>query len=271
MVVRNRFNSVALSHRLGGLIPWFLKPKQEKEQERNPCSFRAAASIRAKPEKFLSESKIFIHGLERTGTGYCTKLLQENLYNVELIDVTKHHFFNPTSAIGKPPYQKDTNLVKHVICVKHPYSWFLSYKKYNEVNCGGAVPGVNALTHNPPHAVCGTHVETYNRLYNHWIDKCSNSNLIHIVRYEDLLENPEASIALLSSRFNLHTKGSSFTNPAEYLNNFSRHETDEGKFSRRDYYLKKEYMHDLSPENKDTINKVIDKKLMNILGYQLEF
>ena len=269
MVVRNRFNSVALSHRLGGLIPWFLQPK--KKVADNKCTFQTTSFIRAKPKKFISEGKIFIHGLERTGTGYCTKLLQENLYHTEINEARKHHFFDPAEVIGNPPYQKHSNLIRHVICVKHPYSWFLSYKRYHEVNCrNGVIPGVDALTHYAPQAAYGMYIETYNRLYNHWIEECSTSNLLYIVRYEDLLESPEESIQLLCSRFNIYTKDSTITNPTAYYNNFSRHATDDGEFSRRDYYLKKEYMHDLSQEYKDTINKLIDRKLMNILGYQLE-
>ena len=91
MKIRNRFNSVALSHRLCGLIPSFLLPK--KEEQSNPCSFIFGARLRAKPTKFIPEGKIFIHGLERTGTGYCTNLLRNNIRNVEVLDGSKHHFF----------------------------------------------------------------------------------------------------------------------------------------------------------------------------------
>lgn len=271
MTVRNRFNSVALSHRLGGLIPWFLQPRQKGTPINHKCSLGISSGIKAKPTKFISEGKVFIHGLERTGTGYCAKLLEQNLYHTTVIQSQKHKFFDPTLGVGKPPYQKHSNLVSYVICTKHPYSWFVSYKKYHELNChNGGIPGVDALTHYCESGSYGKYITTYNNLYNNWLEECSNSNLFYVVRYEDLLENPEETLKLLCSHLNIYKK-KDFVNPTEYVNNYSGNETDNGKFSRKDYYLKKEYMHDLSPENRGTINSTIDKRLMNIFGYQLEF
>jgi hypothetical protein len=171
----------------------------------------------------------------------------------------------------KHPYQKDSNFIKHIICVKHPYSWFLSYENYHRKRCSkGRVAGVNALTHGCDIGAYGEYVNTYNRLYNHWIEECPKDGITSIIRYEDLLENPEMTIWLLCSKFNLYTRDK-FTKADHYYNNFSLNPTEEdGKFSRTDYYIKKEYMHDLSPQDKDTINSTIDKRLINLLGYQLE-
>ena len=61
-----------------------------------------------------------------------------------------------------------------------------------------------------------------------------------------------------------------FTEVNEYLNNYSNHATSEGKFSRKDYYLGREYMHSLTSEDRAIINEVVDKQLMRKLGYALE-
>ena len=243
----------------------------KKEEEGNPCSFISGARLRAKPTKFVPEGKIFIHGLERTGTGYCTNLLRNNIRNAEVLDGAKHHFFTVGVNPKKHPYQKHSNFIKHIICVKHPYSWFLSYKNYHMKRCfKGRIAGLNALTHGSAIGADGEYISTYNRLYNHWIEECPKDGITSIIRYEDLLENPEMTIWLLCSKFNLYTTDK-FTRADHYYNNFSLNPTEQdGKFSRTDYYIKKEYMHDLSPEDKDTINSMIDKRLINLLGYQLE-
>jgi hypothetical protein len=268
MRIRNRFNSVALSHRLAGFIPWFLRPKRNNGLDSNKCSFSIDCSVKPKPTKYISRARIFIHGLERTGTGYCSRLLEENIYHISVNQTNKHNFFAGTD--DPSPYERHSDLVRHVICTKHPYSWFLSYKKYHEVNChNGNIPGIDALTHYCEAEAYEKYIITYNKLYNHWIEACSENNSIYIARYEDLLQYPEESIKMICSRFDLY-KNRTFINPSQYYNNYSRNETDDGKFSRKKYYLKKEYMHDLSPEHRHRINSIIDRRLVNLLGYDLE-
>jgi len=263
---RNIFNSVALTSRLEGLIPWFLQPPPDPE---GGATLSGSISINLRETIYESQRKVIIHGLERTGTGYCSELIRKNVRNVLVEESVKHRAFNKEVGTGSHPYYYvGSNLIKYVICVKNPYSWILSYETYHRKRCQGRIPGVTTLTY--PSTV-GNHlsyVKTFNSLYGEWLKKCCELYECIIIRYEDILQYPEESLTLLCSKLNLQRK-ESFTEVSEYINNFSGYSGLNG-FSRKDYYIKKQYVDNLTSERIDTINKWIDRSLVYQLGYRLE-
>jgi hypothetical protein len=265
---RNIFGSVALTSRLGGFIPWFLQRSPDPEGNAN---LNSELLLAARSTIYESQRRLVVHGLERTGTGFCAELIRRNLENIKIDCSTKHNLFDKGKQTEGPPwYYEGCNLIKYIICVRHPYSWFISYKRYHEVRCSGRIPGVNMLTHTCSRMDFPCYIETFNLLYSKWIEECSKLYEYAIIRYEDILEHPEASMDLLCSRLSL-SRNRPFSEVNEYMNNYSGYDAlPGGYFSRRDYYLKKEYIHDLSPENKATINKLIDKNLVRTLGYSLD-
>ena len=266
---RNIFDSVALKFILGGLLPSFWKKPSStpagKATLGNSLLVNATATDRA------TRRRLVVHGLERTGTGFCTELIRRNLENILIDDSHKHEYFDEDRQTGRFPwYYVGSSLIKYIICVRHPYSWFLSYKSHHSKRCTGRIPGMTMLTHHCDEGNLRHYIATFNNLYSNWISKCSKLYDYTIVRYEDILERPKESMIQLCLSLDLDTKDS-FTEVKEYINNYSGHEAlPDGSFSRKDYYLKREYMNDLSPENKATINKLIDKDLISTLGYSLD-
>ena len=268
---RNIFDSVALKFLLGGLIPSFLLRTQEEPP--HAASLNASLSLNAKPLLYGSHKRLVIHGLERSGTGFCSELIIKNVKNAQVYQDAKHKPFAEERLTKGPPwFYAGSNLIKYIICVKHPYSWFLSYERYHKKRCTGRIPGQTMLTNICPpgldNATC--YINTFNSLYSKWLSECSQLYEYAVVRYEDMLEHPKASLDLLCARLDLDRK-SSFTEVNKYINNFSGYEElSDGGFSRKDYYLEKKYLHDLSPEKKATIDRLIDKSLVHTLGYSLE-
>ena len=88
------------------------------------------------------------------------------------------------------------------------------------------------------------------------------------MRYEDLLQHPRQTLNRLCSVLSLECR-KEFQEVKEYINNYSFHPSRRGEFSRKDYYLKKKYLDDLSPETITRINSLLDRDLVRKLGYSL--
>lgn len=266
---RNVFDSVALKFLLGGLLPSFWK--KPTSTPAGNATLGNSLLVNATATGHTTRRRLVVHGLERTGTGFCTELIRRNLENILIDDSHKHEYFDEGRQTGRFPwYYVGSSLIKYIICVRHPYSWFLSYKSHHLKRCTGRIPGMTMLTHHPHQYDLHHYITTFNSLYSNWISKCSKLYDYAIVRYEDILERPKESMIQLCLSLDLDTKDS-FTEVKEYINNYSGYEPlPDGSFSREDYYLKREYMNDLSPENKATINKLIDKDLISTLGYSLD-
>ena len=168
------------------------------------------------------------------------------------------------------------SLTKYIVVVRNPYSWLISYRNYH-INRASDPTVLVKLTHgcdgsdihrlNKDKIEC--YIRTWNEVYNEWIEEIPKYYEHAIVRYEDLLEYPVQTLTLLCSRLNLE-RFESFENVLEYMNNYSGHSAPHGNFSRKDYYLKKQYMDALSRDDIARINRIIDKELMCKLGYSLE-
>lgn len=270
---RTVFDSVALKFLLGGMIPssWKRRP--------DPVTFKAKSTlnnslyVNARGTEHESQRRLIIHGLERTGTGFCTELIRRNIEYISVDDSRKHEYFDKDMRTGGLPwYYAGCSLIKYIICVRHPYSWFVSYESHHRKRCTGSdgTKGTTRLTHSCDHGNFTHYIETFNKLYSNWLSEGSKFYDCAIIRYEDILEHPKESIASLCAKLNLRTKDF-FTEVNEYINNYSNYKTlPDGSFSRKDYYLKREYMQDLSPDTKATINKLIDKDLVRSLGYSLD-
>lgn len=264
---KNRFDSVALTSRLEGFIPWFWAPKNEPPIK---AKILAPSYIKASPTVYISERRVIIHGLERSGTGFCSEMLRKNTSHTVIRSEHKHQPFDETRYSGPDPhYPVGNDLTKYIIVVRNPYSWVISYENYYMNRA--SLQNVNIkLTYNH----CATrdrscYVTLWNSVYNKWLEDIPKFYDYSIVRYEDLLEYPKETLTLIFSRLNLGG-ASKFTAVNEYLNNYAGHPDKEGVFYRKDYYLKKEYMHSFSPESLATINKCLDEELMRKLGYNLE-
>lgn len=268
---RNIFDSVALKFFLGGMIPSFWKRPPDPVTFKAKSTLNNSLHVNARGTEHESQRRLIIHGLERTGTGFCAELIRRNIEHISVDDTRKHEYFDKDIQTGGFPwYYPGSNLIKYIICVRHPYSWFVSYESHHRKRCTGRVHGVNMLTHHCDHGNFSHYIETFNKLYSSWLSGCSDRYEYAVIRYEDILEHPKESITSLCSKLNLKTKDL-FTEVNEYINNYSSHKAlPNGDFSRRDYYLKKEYMNDLSPDKKATINKLIDKDLIRSLGYSLD-
>ena len=265
---KNCFGSVAFTARLEGLIPWFWAPHEEHRASailESPSKFKAISS------KLIKGCKrhLIIKGLERTGTGFCTEILNRNIENAEVMHQEKHKFFRESLGSAGYPHEHywiGSTLIGYVICVRNPYSWLMSYEAYH-VKRSRAQGG--CLTHESPRHDYSCYINTWNNIYNRWLSEISSVYNNIIVRYEDLLEYPLQTVTSICSKLNVG-QSENFREVKEYINNYSNYPTRDGLFSRRDYYLKKKYLEYLSPSHITKISSLLDKDLMKKLGYDLE-
>jgi len=260
---RNRFDSVALTSRLEGFIPWFWAPKAPPPAKSH---MEGLLHVKAVPTVYISKRRVVLHGLERSGTGFCDAILSKNLYHTDVDSVFKHTAFDS---------QRDGSscniLSKYIIVTRNPYSWVLSYEKYHINRAYDPTLIDGRLTYDyceRGNRCC--YMEVWNSVYRKWLEEIPKLYDYATVKYEDLLQFPKETLMLLSLRLNLDLT-EEFTGVDRYLNNYSGHSVGpNGSFTRRDYYLKKEYMHSFTRESLATINKCLDVELMRKLGYSLE-
>lgn len=97
-----------------------------------------------------------------------------------------------------------------------------------------------------------------------------------IVKYENLLSDVEKEISRLAKNYRLHRAYSSFLKPQGITKNLGENESERpddyttGKpFTRKRYYLQREYMKQFSDSQKRFISSELDPEVVGTLSYQL--
>jgi len=85
-----------------------------------------------------------------------------------------------------------------------------------------------------------------------------------MMRYEDLLSDPEAMITRLSEEFSLHRRQPHFVN---YLN--STKDGSKGYDFYRKYYLEEIWREELTPHSIEIINDRLARNIIHYFNYEL--
>jgi len=222
---------------------------------------------------------IKIYGLQRSGTNYLSHLMNENFQNTKVLvnlGGWKHGFYSVPWSVGKE--------VHVLIIVKSPYSWLVSMYKYwgpnKKLNIGPDLSGVsfddfvrNRVYFERQRDVpflfrCSNPVDHWNNMNFHWASIRMNQKKLCVIPYESLLTDPDKSIQETGSALGLKMKSkfknfdSTFTPAGENM------KPSDQKFTRKEFYLKGDYVDYFTPDLVEFVNKNLDMELMINFGYE---
>ena len=230
--------------------------------------FSSTRSNFFKKTKLVNHQTFIIKGLERSGTGFITNILSKNFFNLTIFDLKKHFFLKGAKGVStlacedRDGYPEDTI----VLCVKNPYSWYLSYFEYwNRDKETRRTLEKHKYFCERSHA-CGM-IKMWNAFYRSYLEQ---PNAVFVIKYEDLLLQPKKVINSISEKFSM-TNTKNFYNIETYMNNYSGRQTNkDGSFSRKEYFLSKKYLEKIGLEAINDIEESLDKELLDLLGYSKE-
>ena len=131
--------------------------------------------------------KIFINGLQRTGTNYVLKLFQQNLSSIEFKEDTHHPYYHKHDLYNfKNPFT-DKYPNKILTIIKHPYSWIESICFRNCVDIKTFFSNYN-LHNTQDH--CGSfsiNLKNLCKLYYDWYNTWLDVPQVNLIPYERLL------------------------------------------------------------------------------------
>ena len=224
-----------------------------------------------------------IYGLQRSGTNYIETLLPHNFKDISLENVAYHRslplhkHFRPHSmmyCVPEPKYlhnfqyahfdEFDAHVKKltgkdqlhYIVVVKEPYSWYISYCELARKNKWPTYMPKWANQH---------YVIDYSLFCKKWIEfRKQAPDKILLLRYEDILKDLSGNLELIRNQFDLEKIHQEYQNFSKV--NMSKKFTS----SRRNYYLKKEYLNLLSDEELFVLTENLDEAVVKELGYELE-
>lgn len=192
-------------------------------------------------------------GLKRTGTNWLLQLLGKNYYLNWFINNGgwKHGRYRVKELLGRD--------MDCIVMVKDLYSWLVSMHRYRGMWGGGDFGEF---------VKDGQFVEHWNLMNRHWLETSKafpKPFKMVIVRYEDLLENPEKECGRIASEIGLTKKLKNFVVETHRMGRNGKPEAQH--FLRKPYYLRKKYMDGYTTGMINTVKKLADKNLAKELGY----
>jgi hypothetical protein len=199
--------------------------------------------------------KIFINGLQRTGTNYALKLFQANVSNTSFVDLApghwKHSFYKGFFPNISPN--------KILTIIKHPYSWVESICFRNFVDIKTFFPNYylhNTQDHCGPFSI---NLKNLCKLYYDWYNTWLDVPQVNLIPYEILLTEMDVR-RNIKRIFNIHPKRIVIPNNIPQSHNF----VNERKELYKDY--KTQY---LNSTQKQIIKNNLPKDFLNRIKYRL--
>ncbi|HEX3961172.1 MAG TPA: sulfotransferase [Trebonia sp.] len=200
------------------------------------------------------------YGEKRTGTNVLRALLHAHYRDVTVL---MHVLGDKHSPPGPAARGYRPGKLGFVVSVKHPYAWLASVRRFALLDPQSPAPGA--------HAAC----ERFNANYRSWLAlRAEHGERVVVVRYEELLADPSASLAGIARRFGLERQTTGAIElPANVVVptrcDHMPTRTAPVPFDRA-YYLRRDYLADLSDADKDTMRARIDWAQLAPYGYQPE-
>jgi hypothetical protein len=207
--------------------------------------------------------RIFIAGLQRSGTNYAECLLNYNIY----VDVFWNKFENKDTLLWKHkiiPLQDDVmekyNISGILLVIKNPYSWIESICNRNS--------GDLILSYNYLYQLTNTDfelttfniknlIQLYKDFYTTWLSKD-----VFLLRYEDLLISKECVINEFIDKYNLKLRNviQDYENPIPESLQFDEKIIEKYKNVELSF---------LKEDDISTINEVLGISFFNKIGYKM--
>ena len=177
-------------------------------------------------------------GAERTGTNVLTVLC------------TRAFGFKPwTNHLGSKHKVRSAKFPQNtgfLVSIRDPYAWILSYHRWLVRWCNRQSEVVIADTRK--------HCISWNKRYSDWMQIEPKV----VVRHEDILVDTSAVIGQIAERFELRIQGQ-----VQQIDTVVMpHEVVTKKQFNREYYLKRQYLADMSEEMRKTVANTIDWDLI---------
>ncbi len=223
-----------------------------------------------------------LYGMQRTGSNYTEQVLLQNFQNMRFynndfarcLPVHKHfrlydekaiipdvRFYNSFSYKGFKDFKEHVQQILgreikyFIVTIKDPYSWYVSYKKHAKKNKFTYIK--NSLNSH--------YIIDYNLFYRKWFDFSMEApEEVLMVKYEDLIEDLEASLQRMGDKLKLDRSSEQSVNPAKVFMNkrFSA--------SRANYYKDNKYLDLISERELSVIQHLLDPELLSSMNYQIE-
>jgi len=214
----------------------------------------------------LPNKHLKVFGVPRTGTTFVSTMVSVNFeFGVHLNHYGNKHE-RPMSLqemkewIEEREWLKPTylsvleNTIYPLIVIKNPYSWYQSILRFSNNNL----------------LIVKSQYLNYNNKYNIWKKFLDNPHKPFgkgfIVRYEDMLIDPESVFNRISKKINIKMKNKNLISGGKFFVPNKVHQSDEFTEERRQFYLS-DGNFDLSEEEINRINKSIDWDIMSFYGY----
>lgn len=178
----------------------------------------------------------------------------------------KHTRVKPVAELAR--YKISDRGIYFITITKNPYAWLLSLYRNPYHQYFGEKPDFETFVQTPWETVgrenCPKRLNNPVELWN--VKNASYLPLAELeginLTAESLLDHPESIIDTISSRFSIAKNGNTFIN-------FTQSTKEKGKDINyyRDYYLDEKWRRLLSAEAVSTINKFLDRNLMDHFGY----
>tara|TARA_B100000029_G_scaffold397956_1_gene396352 strand:- start:85 stop:828 length:744 start_codon:yes stop_codon:yes gene_type:complete len=165
----------------------------------------------------------------------------------------------------------EANKMKYVICLKDPYSWLISYSKYEarESLISRSILSFKGINRKK----LVEYISLWNDRHRNWSELLKDNPNATMIRYEDILNDADSALNTIAIFFDLD-KIDKVIMP-EF--NLSRNPEAVGKlpkqedksFNKTDYYLNKKYLEYFNNNDLKIIRDNIDHNLISYFGYNL--
>jgi len=228
------------------------------------------------------EHAALLYGMQRTGSNYTEQVLLQNFQNIcfynndfaRCLPVHKHfrlydekavipdvRFYNSFTYKGFKDFKEHVQqiLAREIKCfiitIKDPYSWYVSYKKHARKNKFTYIK--NSLNSH--------YIIDYNLFYRKWLDfSVEAPHEVFIMKYEDLIEDLDASLNRMGEKLRLERTTELIVNPEKVW--MSKKFTE----SRAHYYKDNKYLDLISERELSVIQHLLDPDLLASMNYQIE-
>ncbi|MCB9285597.1 MAG: sulfotransferase domain-containing protein [Lewinellaceae bacterium] len=223
-----------------------------------------------------------VYGLQRSGTNYVETLLPHNFKDISLENMgyprslPVHKHFRLYDEMYYVPEQKYLNNfhyphfddfdahvkrltgkdeLHYVVVVKEPYSWYISYCNLARKNRWPSYLPKWANQH---------YMIDYSLFCKKWLEfRREAPEKILLLRYEDILKDLPGNLEKVRAQFGLEKI-------REEYQNFSKVDMSKRFTStRRNYYLKKEFLNLFTDEELYVLTENLDQAVVEELGYEL--
>jgi hypothetical protein len=229
----------------------------------------------------MQERTALIYGLQRSATNYFQQLILKNYGHIRFLNdsyarclPTHKHFrlYDEKAAICNEKYlntflYEDFGAFKsHVasltgeacgiflVCVKHPFSWYLSYGRHARKN-GLSFFRKSTNSH---------YIIDYNLFYGKWMEFARQSpSEVMFLKYEDFIRDLPLALDQVEVCFRLEKSRETLENPVRVpMNKRFTH-------ARKDFYNEERFLREIRPADRKVILDLLDGELLGDLGYAL--